>query len=149
MFKKILYPVDLAHLGLAAGFAADVERTADAFGAEIEVMTALPGFGMPIVASYFPPEAEHRAMQEMDDRLADFAHQAFDRPVAHSVSQGTHWKRIIDTAVEKGVDLIVIPHCDKEWPDNLLLGSCAQKVAERAPCSVLVLRPEDRASCPT
>jgi len=149
MFKKILFPVDLAHAGFAAGFAADVEKTADAFGAEIEIMAAVPGFGMAIVASYFPPEAEQRAMQEMDARLGEFAQKAFNRPVAHSVSQGTHWKGIIDTAEDRGVDLIVLPHCDKGWPDNLLLGSCAQKVAERAPCSVLVLRPQDRASCPT
>jgi len=148
MFKKILYPVDLAHAEFAAGFVADVEKTADAFGAEIEVMTALPGFGMAIVASYFPPEAEQRAMQEMDARLAEFAQNTFTRPVVHSVRQGTHWKRIIDTAEARGVDLIILPHCDKGWPDSLLLGSCAQKVAERAPCSVLVLRPREQASCP-
>jgi len=148
MFKKILFPVDLSHTDLAKGFAADVERIADSCGAELEVMTAVPGFGMAIVASYFPPGTEKQAMREMDERLSEFAEQAFTRKVGRCVAQGTHWKRIIDTAKSKGVDLIVMPHCDKGWPDSVLLGSCAQKVSERAPCSVLVLRPTDKGSCP-
>ena len=47
------------------------------------------------------------------------------------------------------IDLIILPHCDKGWLNSVLLGSCAQNVAERAPCSVLVLRPTDNAACPT
>jgi len=146
MFKKILYPVDLAHADFAAGFVSDVEHIADAFGAQIEIMTAVPGLGMAIVASYFPPETEERAMRDMDERLQAFAQQAFSRPVAHSVSQGTHWKRIVDTAKTKNIDLIIMPHCDKGWAENMLLGSCTQKVCERAPCSVLMLRPTG--ACP-
>jgi nucleotide-binding universal stress UspA family protein len=149
MFKKILYPVDLAHTDFAAQFAPDVEKAADTFGAEIEVMSAVPGFGMAIVASYFPPDAQQEAIRDMEARLQEFAASAFKRPVAVSVAQGTHWKRIIDTAEAGGADLIVMPHCDKGWPDNLLLGSCTQKVAEQAACSVLVLRPTDKATCPT
>jgi nucleotide-binding universal stress UspA family protein len=112
-------------------------------------MTAVPGFGMPIVASYFPPEAEQRAMRDMDARLRAFAAESFSRPVHCSVTQGTHWKRIVDTATEKHIDLIVMPHCDKDWPESMLLGSCAQKVTERAPCSVLMLRPVGHTGCPT
>ena len=149
MFKKILFPVDLSHADFAASFAADVERIADNCGADLEVMTAVPGFGMAIVASYFPPETEKRAMREMDTRLREFAEKAFKRQVGRTITQGTHWKRIIDIAKTKGVDLIVIPHCDKGWMDGVLLGSCAQKVTESAPCSVLVLRPAEKGSCPT
>ena len=148
MFKRILFPVDLAHAEFAAGFAKDVELIADTCGAEIEVMTALPGFGMAIVASYFPPETEQRAMREMDLRLREFADKAFQRKVTCSVAQGTHWKRIVDTAKSRHIDLIIMPHCDKGWPESMLLGSCAQKVTERAPCSVLMLRPAGNARCP-
>ena len=149
MFKKILFPVDLAHAEFAAGFASDVERIADTCGAQIELMTAVPGFGMAIVASYFPPETEQRALRDMDARLRAFAQESFNRPVNCSVTLGTHWKRIVDTAKAKQIDLIVMPHCDKGWPESMLLGSCTQKVTERAPCSVLMLRPIDHATCPT
>ena len=149
MFKKILYPVDLAHEEFAAGFAADVEQIADTCGAEIEVMTAVPGFGMAIVASYFPPEAEQRAMREMDARLNEFTGKAFKRQVNHSVAQGTHWKRILETAKARDIDLIIMPHCDKGWAQSTLLGSCSQTVAERAHCSVLILRPGPYGACPT
>lgn len=148
MFNKILFPVDLAHEEFAQSFAKDVEQIADNCEAELEVMTAVPGFGMAIVASYFPPEAEQRAMQEMDQRLQAFTEKAFSRNVKHSVSKGTHWKRIVDTAEANDVDLIVMPHCDKGWPESMLMGSCAQKVAERATCSVLMLRPAEHGACP-
>lgn len=144
MFKKILYPVDLAHADFAAQLAADVERIADTCEAEVEVMTAVPGFGMAIVASYFPPEAEDKAMQEMDGRLQQFTQQAFNRAVSRKVMKGTHWKRILERAESGGFDLIVMPHCDKGAANSMLLGSCSKTVAERAHCSVLILRPENR-----
>jgi len=148
MFKKILYPVDLAHADFAAGFASDVEHIADTFGAEIEVMTAVPGFGMAIVASYFPPDAEQKAVREMDARLKEFAEKAFNRSVGQTVALGTHWKRIVEEARKQEIDLIIMPHCDKGWAEGMLLGSCAQKVTERAPCSVLTLRPSKDGACP-
>lgn len=141
MFKKVLYPVDLAHVEFAAGFASDVERIADTFGAEVELMTVMPGFGMAIVASYFPADAEEKARREMERRLGEFAGQAFQRKVELTVAKGTHWKRIIETARERDVDLIVMPHSDKGWAESHLVGSCAQKVVEGARCSVLLLRP--------
>ncbi|BAN68927.1 universal stress protein [endosymbiont of unidentified scaly snail isolate Monju] len=147
MFKKILYPVDLAHVEFAAGFASEVERVAETFGAEIEVMTVMPGFGMAIVASYFPPDAEQRARREVERQLGEFASSAFSRPVKIRVEQGTHWKRILSVAKEDAVDLVIMPHCDKGWAESVLVGSCAQKVAERAPCSVLLLRPGEQGPC--
>ena len=149
MFKKILYPVDLAHVEFAAGFASEVERVAETFAAEIEVMTVMPGFGMAIVASYFPPDAEQRARREVERQLGDFAGSAFSRPVKIRVEQGTHWKRILRVAKEDAVDLVIMPHCDKGWAESVLVGSCAQKVAERAPCSVLLLRPGKQGTCLT
>lgn len=148
MFKKILYPVDLAHADFAAQFAPGIERIADTFEAQIEVMTVMPGFGMPIVASYFPPDAEKKARQRVEDELKAFVEKAFSRSVSRRVEQGTDWKRIIKVAKSDKVDLIVMPHCDKGWAENVLVGSCAQKVVERAPCSVLLLRPDDRGACP-
>ncbi len=95
MFKKILFPVDLAHADFAAGFVADVERIADTFGSQVELMTSMPGFGMAIVASYFPADAEQKARREMKKRLAEFASSHFKREVVQTVAQGTHWKRIV------------------------------------------------------
>ncbi len=149
MFKKILYPVDLAHAEFAAGFAADVEHLAETFDAEIKVMTVMPGFGMAIVASYFPPDVEQQARREVERQLADFASGVFSRPVKTRVEQGTHWKRILRVAKEEAVDLVIMPHCDKGWAESVLVGSCAQKVAERAPCSVLLLRPGEQGACLT
>lgn len=148
MFKKILYPVDLAHADFAARFVPGIERIAETFGAEVEVMTVIPGFGMPIVASYFPPDAERKARQKVEAELRAFIEKTFSGSVRHRVEQGTDWKRIIKTASDGRVDLIVMPHCDKRWAENVLIGSCAQKVAERAPCSVLLLRPDERGACP-
>lgn len=148
MFKKILFPVDLAHADFAARFAPEVERLADTFDAEVELMSSMPGFGMAIVASYFPADAEAKARREMENRLAGFAAENFQREVRRTLAQGTHWKRIVETARAHETDLIVMPHCDKGWAESVLVGSCAQKVAERAPCSVLLLRPGGDGACP-
>ena len=148
MFKKILYPIDLSHAEFAGQFASEIERIAETFDAEIEVMTVMPGFGMAIVASYFPPEAEKKARQEVERQLDAFCSRYFQRPVRQRVEQGTHWKRIIKVAKGDAVDLVVMPHCDKRWTETVLVGSCAEKVVERAPCSVLLLRPRDQGSCP-
>lgn len=145
MFKKILFPIDLANEKFAAGFVSDVERIADSFGAEVEVITVMPGFGMAIVASYFPADAEEKAQTEIHRRLSEFAARSFSREVGVNVARGTPWKRIITTATDHQVDLIVMPHCDQGWAENHLVGSCSEKVVERAACSVLLLRPQKTA----
>ncbi|MEA3291603.1 MAG: universal stress protein [Pseudomonadota bacterium] len=140
MFKKILLPVDLEHPVAAPRACVDAEMIADKFGAALHVMTVMPGFSMPMVASYFPPDAKKKAKAEVEARLAAFVDKNISRKVTTSVSEGKSWREIIKAAKRRKVDLIIIPHRMHSKADEILLGSCAERVADRAPCSVLITR---------
>lgn len=140
MIKKILFPVDLSHQNTAAAFAPTVEKIAEEFGAEILLLSVMPGFGMPIVASYFPEELEQQARTEFQSQLDQFAREQMTSSPRTRVRQGSNWRKIVATADEEGIDLITIPHRARSKAEEVLLGSCAQKVAERANCSVLILK---------
>ncbi len=65
MFKKILMPIDLQETELAVKALKIATDEARKHQAEIYVMTVLPGFGMPLVASFFPDQAMKEAMKEV------------------------------------------------------------------------------------
>ena len=63
MYKSILFPVDLEHTAEAEKglrIAIDEARRSKA---KLTILTAAPGFGMPIVASYFEANAGVRGVK--------------------------------------------------------------------------------------
>ncbi|MFQ6024729.1 MAG: universal stress protein, partial [Acidiferrobacterales bacterium] len=72
MFKKILVPVDLTEPAFADKAVAAAVEEARHHKADLHVMTVLPGFGMPIVASFFPADAMQKAAQEVKKELQDY-----------------------------------------------------------------------------
>jgi nucleotide-binding universal stress UspA family protein len=53
---------------------------------------------------------------------------------------------ILHLAAQLDADLVVVGTGDKHGPERWLLGSVGKKVAERAPCPVLVVRDKDHAT---
>lgn len=140
MFKKILLPVDLEHPIVAPQACRDAEMIAEKFGAQLHIMTVMPGFTMPMVAAYFPADAQKKAKAEVEARLKEFVAKHVSMKVTTSVAEGKSWREIIKAAKRCRADLIVIPHRRHRKADEILLGSCAERVADRAPCSVLIIR---------
>ena len=137
MFKRIMAPVDLAHverLGTALDCAADLAKH----------------WGVPIVyvgvTSSSPSKLAHNP-EEFGQKLGAFAEQ---QAVRHGVEASTHTAIAhdptteIDDALmraigETGADLVVmashVPNVmDYIWPSN------GGKLAEHAKCSVMVVR---------
>ncbi|MFQ5935597.1 MAG: universal stress protein [Acidiferrobacterales bacterium] len=142
LFKKILVPVDLeetAFADRAVGTAVEVARHQQA---ELHVMTVLPGFRMPLVASFFPPDAMQRAVKEVTKELQNYVAKRVpnDVSVTYTVAEGTHYEEILAEAKRIKADLIVLHSQVRKHVEKVLLGSCAQKVVEHAPCSVWLLR---------
>ncbi len=54
--------------------------------------------------------------------------------------QGVPFQTILDTARDKGVDLIVMGTHGRTGLPHVLMGSVAEKVVRLAPCPVLVTR---------
>ena len=142
MFQKVLYPIDLQQGDAIRATLAQVLEEVRHWGAELYLVYVLPGFGLPLVASYFPAGAEKAIFEETRAQLRKLIddHVPGDVPVTPIVAQGAAYEEIIREAQERGVDLIVIPSRDRRGVDRWLLGSTASKVVNHAPCAVLVLR---------
>jgi len=143
MFKTILVPLDIQepeYASLALKHAVDEARQS---GADLHILTVLPGFGMPMVASFFPPGA--------GAKLRNKAEEALGRIVAERIPEDLNPKleitegrrpheEIARHAEAIGADLIVMASHHHQGLDGMLLGSCARRVVEQAHSSVLVIR---------
>ena len=72
MFKKILVPIDVDYPKTAATVYQKAAALGKPSGAEIRLVSVMPGFGMPIVASYIPDEVHQETAQRFKDALEAF-----------------------------------------------------------------------------
>ncbi|MCP4385480.1 MAG: universal stress protein [Hyphomicrobiales bacterium] len=141
MYNDILLPIDLTHRDTQAKAVATAAELARKWNARLHVLTVVPDLGSSLVASYFPPDFEKKAMASAADELRTFADQAIggDIPVQHIVSHGTIYSEIMRYADKTGCDLIVMASHRPELKDYLL-GPNAARVVRHANQSVLVVR---------
>jgi universal stress protein F len=140
MFKKILVPVDIDYPKTAAAVYQRAVSIAKPNGAEIRLVSVMPGFGMPIVASYIPAEVRDEAKAKFKASLEQFIEDHCPEPVSHTVRTGKNWEEIVKTADKWGADLIVVYHNRRREINEVFSRSCSQRVADHASCSVLRLR---------
>jgi universal stress protein E len=95
-----------------------------------------------MVASFFPDDAMEEAAEEVRAELNRFIAEHFDdaQKIKAYVETGSPHKAIINYATKHGTDLIIIPARAMNI-SKALLGSVSMHVVERAPCSVMVVRP--------
>ncbi len=141
MFKKILIPVNMQDTALAEKALAIAIDKARAPDTVLTVMTVAPGFGLPLVAAYFPENAVKKAMEEIERQLKAYISKKIPAGinVNEVLREGSPAGEIIAQASEDNVDLIIIPSHDKSL-EQVLLGSVAAKVARHAHCPVLVVK---------
>lgn len=141
MFRDILLAVDLNEPETQQRALEAAVATARAHKARLHVVTVVPDFGMSIVASYFPADFEHKAIEDAKRRLHEYVAANVPKgiQVQHIVGHGTVYKEIIQAAREVGADLIVLASHRPELKDYLL-GPNATHVVKHADCSVLVVR---------
>lgn len=142
MFEKILYPIDVEPGDLSQIYLPRVVEIARQWHTELFLAYVLPGFGMPIVAGFFPAGAERKMVARAKELLDEFCneHVPGDLHYTAFVVQGTPYEEILREAATRGADLIVIPDRGRATRGRWLMGSTAGKVVEHAECSVLVLR---------
>lgn len=142
MFKEILLPVDLQETKLSERAVACAKDLAQRYDSAITVLTVIPDFGLPLVASYFPESALRQAREDVTKELKKFVADRFGAtpPIKSSVRQGSPHKAIVSYAGEHGIDLIIMPSRANDLSKKFL-GSSTSHVVDRAECSVLVVRP--------
>ena len=140
MFKKILMPVDIDYPEAARAVYQKTAKIAGGFGAEIKLLSVMPGFGMPIVASYISEEVRKDVSTRFKASVAAFIAENCGKSLPFTVKIGKNWEEIIKAADEWGADLIVVYHNRRHEINEVFSRSCSQRVADNANCSVLRLR---------
>jgi nucleotide-binding universal stress UspA family protein len=141
MFKKILLPVDLEHTDSARDSVTFAVEEARRSGASIHVMTVAPGFGMPLVASFFSDEQVKGAMKEIARHMSKFTEENIPADLLGTslVTEGNPAEKILKHAEDIQCDLIVISSHDTEL-EKIFIGSVAAKVVRHSNCTVLVCK---------
>jgi universal stress protein F len=152
MFRKILVPIDLQNPSFfdRALVIALHEVEAQTDESTLCIMSVLPGFNMPLVASFFPKDAMSKAVDNAKVMLKDYVKDKIPMDTSYTtvVSIGTAHEKVLDQAKLIDADLIVMPsHTPKRYRSNqFLLGSCTHKVVEHAHCTVMVVRDYETSS---
>ncbi|WP_432472256.1 universal stress protein [Amphritea sp. HPY] len=141
MFNKILVPIDLQDLKGAQETLKSVKDYANG-NMQIELLSVLPGYSMPLVASYFPKDMVKQALDAMRKELSKLAEDQLGDAVKYDVwvTAGKAARRIVKRAAEIDAELILIRAQKHGAIEHAMMGSVTAKVVETANCSVLVLK---------
>lgn len=141
MFKKILVPVDLSTDNTTKKLCAAANDLAGKYSCEVRLMTIIPDYGMPLVASYFPEDAQDNIKAEMNKKLAELAKTYFSVPVKTHLTQGKRRQAILKEIDEYEPDLVMMG-CRRKHSrrSKRLLGATGTAVTDRATCSVMIVR---------
>lgn len=117
------------------------------FGARLKVVYVIPhvfpgGESMYGAAPWLlTPEIRERA----DEDLKRFLEPAREARITHEleVREGDPWREVVAAAEEMEADLVVIGTHGRGGFDRYILGSVAEKLVRRLPCSVLTVSHEE------
>jgi nucleotide-binding universal stress UspA family protein len=140
MFKKILVPLDIDYPEIAAGVYQKARAIAKLSDAAIRLVTVMPGFTMPMVASLVPEDARKEVARRVKTAVEQFIVDYCDPDVTYGLKTGKNWEEIIAEADRWQADLIIVYHNRHREVNDLFSRSCSQRVADHAGCSVLRLR---------
>ena len=141
MFSRILLTMALEE-GEPGQKALDIAVTESRMhSAEMIVLSVIPSFNSPLVASFFPDDALEKAEKEAAVQLKRIVSQRVskDVKVRPLVAIGSPSDLIVELAEKEKVDLIILPSHAKGLT-QVILGSCASRVVERAACTVMVIK---------
>jgi nucleotide-binding universal stress UspA family protein len=146
-FSKILFPTDFS--GYSNGVLDHALAWAGKFNADVHMVHVVtvhnfdpfnPELGFPEVGEDL--DLHESAQQQMDKIAGDSGET--DVTVTRETRTGfSPWSEIINAALEKQADLIMMATHGRKGLQHLFLGSTAEKVLEHAPCPVLLLRPDE------
>ncbi len=141
MFRDILVPIDLNAPAMWERALQTAVEIAGLEGGRLHLMTVIPEFGLPLVGQYFPADYEKRVRDDILVKLETIAREKIPEgvDVGLIVTQGSVWREIVREARERGVDLVVMGS-HRPGVEDYVLGANATRVAQRAPCSVLIVR---------
>lgn len=141
MFNKILVPVDISTKTTTQKLCQMANDLAKKYQSDVALMTVIPDYGMPLVASYFPDDAQEKLKKDMLVNLEKIAEDYFEMPLEIYIRQGRRSKLILKEIEDYQPDLVMLGCRRKKSRFNKrLLGSTATAVSDQAECSVMIVR---------
>ncbi len=141
MFSKILVPVDLSTENTTEKLCKTANDLAQKYGSEVRLVTVIPDYGMPMVASYFPEGAQEKLKSEMKQKLIDLAEKNFSVSVECKLTQGKRRTAILKAIEDFSPDLVMMGcRRKKSRRSQRLLGATGTVISDRAGCSVMIVR---------
>ncbi|OUS04194.1 hypothetical protein A9Q96_14655 [Rhodobacterales bacterium 52_120_T64] len=136
MYKSILVPIDLAHSDVGQA----IIKRASALADNNASITLLHVIGdIPSYAQSYLPEGQLQENLEETTKALKALSDAINVEAQAVVRYGSPSPVILDEAVERGSDLIIIASHHPGIKDYLM-GSTASRVVRHADCSVLISR---------
>ena len=141
--RPVLCAVDISNSDRDVDVLKLANRMAGLDGAQLDVITVVPDFGMSVVGSFFEPHHHEQAVEEAQRRLDELVEEAIgadaNAKVRHIVATGNAYEEILHAAELADTGLIVIGAHKPDLKDYLL-GPNASRVVRHSNCSVLVVR---------
>lgn len=140
--KSVLCAVDISHEDdvkvLETG-----DKLARLDGAQLDVITVVPNYGVTLVNSYFDENFQGELVTKTKSALNDMVTRVLgeerNKSIRHVVAAGSIYEEILESAKQAGTDLIVIG-AHKPHLKEFLLGPNAARVARHSQCSVYIVR---------
>ncbi|WP_421982377.1 universal stress protein [Roseibium sp.] len=140
--KSVLCAVDISHEDdvqvLETG-----DKLARLDGAQLDVITVVPNYGVTLVNSYFDENFQGELVTKTKSALNDMVTRVLgderNQSIRHIVAAGSIYEEILEAAKQAGTDLIVIG-AHKPHLKEFLLGPNAARVARHSQCSVYIVR---------
>jgi len=144
--KKILVPIDFSEYSKnALRYAIEF---AQHFGADIILIYVVEPMIYPADFSF-----GQVSIPNMENELTRIGNEQLEKLITDEVANkvkarkivktGKAFVEIIKTAREEEIDLIIIATHGQTGIEHILFGSTAEKVARKAPCPVLTVRPRE------
>lgn len=142
MYNSVLVPVDLAEQGYTDKV---IEHALHVLkpGGNLILLTALAGYQMPIVGSFFQPGTFDKAVRTVHQKLLDFVNN--ELPIdadtcTIKVVEGKPAESILQVAKQQNVEVIVMASHKQSRMSNMMIGSVANKVVCQANVPVMVVK---------
>ena len=143
MSNAVLCAIDISNSGEDAKVIKTAAKLASLNGAQLDVVTVVPDFGMSVVGSFFNEDHHETAMAEakklLNAEVAKVIGDDANANVRHIVSTGNAYDEVLKVAKEAKSSLIVVGAHKPDFKDYLL-GPNAARIVRHSTCSVYVVR---------
>lgn len=143
MTGPVLCAVDISNENRDSHVLEEAARLAGLYGAQLDVITVVPDYGMSVVSNFFDKSHHDRAVEEARRRLNELAARALgaeaNERIRHIVATGNAYEEILHVARTDGARLIVVGAHKPDFKDYLL-GPNAARIVRHSDCSVHVVR---------